>query len=585
MTGAARSPPFPRVPRSPFGSPLPGDAVRLRRPVPAVPRRVVPVRTTLPSGQVTAHPRGYSTGALGSGTHLLGRRPHAGRPRPARGRAGWLESLVMARVVVIGAGLGALAGAARLATAGHRVTVYERSRTYGGGVRALTRDGFTFDTGPALLHLPAVWRDLFLKTGREPLESHVTLRQLDPGAVHRFADGTEVPLPVTRSGLIGALDAALGTGAGRRWTDLLVRARTVWDATRRPLLEEPLTGAPPPADPYPALRRRGLLRRRVPTLAEVAADELADPRAAALLESYAVAYGLDPRTAPASTTVLPYVEHTFGSWRVSGGMRALADAVYRRGVERGVEVVLGTPVADVPVRAGRACGVVLADGTEVAADAVVDGRCPHAGTAPGRARLTVLLALRGGRPPGAPHRTVVHAPDRDAALAGLFDGARPLAAPTVTVLRPDDASSVPDAEHEAVSVTATVPPHAPATAAGAPHATTDWSDPATVAAAVERLVTAAGTVVPQLAERLLWHAVHTPADAERETGAPGGTVPVPALAGAPDAYRQAPNLATTPGRYAVGGWAHPGGGPAHAGMSGALVAGLITEGPHWRGSS
>lgn len=38
------------------------------------------------------------------------------------------------------------------------------------------------------------------------------------------------------------------------------------------------------------------------------------------------------------------------------------------------------------------------------------------------------------------------------------------------------------------------------------------------------------------------------------------------------------------GLYRAGGWAHPGGGAAHAGMSGALVAGLIVEGEEWRGS-
>ena len=38
------------------------------------------------------------------------------------------------------------------------------------------------------------------------------------------------------------------------------------------------------------------------------------------------------------------------------------------------------------------------------------------------------------------------------------------------------------------------------------------------------------------------------------------------------------------GLFAVGGWAQPGGGLPHAGMSGALVAGLIVEGPGFRGS-
>ncbi|MYR59375.1 NAD(P)/FAD-dependent oxidoreductase, partial [Streptomyces sp. SID625] len=44
------------------------------------------------------------------------------------------------------------------------------------------------------------------------------------------------------------------------------------------------------------------------------------------------------------------------------------------------------------------------------------------------------------------------------------------------------------------------------------------------------------------------------------------------------------NSTGTEGLFAVGGWAHPGGGLPHAGMSGALVAGLVVEGPDFRGS-
>ena len=101
----------------------------------------------------------------------------------------------MARIAVIGAGMGAMAAAARLAVAGHRTVVYERTGTYGGALGRRERDGFSFDTGPGLLPLPAVWRDLFVKTGKEPLESRVELVQVDPSSRHVFADGTEVALP------------------------------------------------------------------------------------------------------------------------------------------------------------------------------------------------------------------------------------------------------------------------------------------------------------------------------------------------------------------------------------------------------
>ncbi|MFG2962479.1 phytoene desaturase family protein [Streptomyces sp. NPDC048288] len=488
----------------------------------------------------------------------------------------------MGRIAVIGAGLGAMAAAARLAVAGHRVTVYERTETYGGAVRRFERDGFAFDTGPGLLPLPAVYRDLFVKTGKEPLEDCVELVQVDPSARHVFADGTALSLPnASRAGVVTALDEALGPGAGQRWGDFLVRAREAWDRTRRPLLEEPLWPnwqVLAEREPYPSVPHKKLLRtRRAGTLAEVGAWELRDERLAALLESHALAYGLDPRTAPASAAVLPYLEHAFGTWYVRGGMRELARAVYERCVKRRVAFVFGAEVTGVVEKDGRAAGVELAGGAVADADFVVAGVAPDAlgrpavegGPTPRRglpSRLTVLLALRGGQPEGTAHRTVVHAPDRSAELDALF-GSGPAAPGTVTVLRPDDPALVPDNDHEAVALVSTVP-------AG----TAD--DPVRT----EQMITAAERAVPGLRDRIRWQQVRTPADIAEETGAAGGAVPPPALAAGAGDLLYPSSITGLPGLFAAGGWSHPGGGLPHAGMSGALVAGLIVEGPEFRGS-
>ncbi|MFF0781538.1 MULTISPECIES: phytoene desaturase family protein [unclassified Streptomyces] len=503
----------------------------------------------------------------------------------------------MARIAVIGAGMGAMAAAARLAVAGHRVAVYERDGTYGGAVRRFERDGFAFDTGPGLLPLPAVYRDLFVKTGKEALEDVVELVQVDPSARHVFADGTEVALPnASRAGVVAALDEALGAGAGQRWGDFLVRAREAWDRTRRPLLEEPLWPnwqVLAERDPYPSVPHKRLLRtRRAGTPAEIGAWELRDERLAALLESQVLAYGLDPRTVPASAAVLPYMDHAFGTWYVRGGMRELARAVYERCLRRRVEFGFGVEVTRILEKDGRAAGVEFADGSTAGADHVVAGVDParlralterpldadgdvRAGdpVLPRPGRFTALLALRGGREPGAVHRTVVHAPDAQAELDFLASpgGDRPVC-PTVTVMRPDDPALAPDGAHESVVVSAVVSAEAA------------WEDDGTVRCYTDFLLGAAERAVPGLRERLLWHEVRTPVHTEGETGARSGAVPAPALAAGRGRYLYPGNTTRLPGLYRVGGWSHPGGGLPHAGMSGALVAGLIVEGPGFRGS-
>ncbi|MER8182583.1 NAD(P)/FAD-dependent oxidoreductase [Kitasatospora sp. NPDC094015] len=471
----------------------------------------------------------------------------------------------MARIVIIGAGMSGLAAAARLATVGHRVTVCEATGGYGGVLGRYERDGFAFDTGPGLLSLPAVYRDLALKTGKEPLEQLVELVPVEPESRHLFPDGTEVVLPnASRGGVGQALDAAFGPGSGARWGEVMNRGRAVWEATRRPLLEEPLPADPAPlhADPYARPPRRGLARLRRPgtwTLADVAREELGDhPDLARLLHEYALRHGLDPREAPAGATVLAYMEQSFGVWYVRGGLRALAEAVRRRCELRRVEFRFDTPVTEVLTDDGRASGIV-AGGERLDADLVIAAggheQLASAGGArpvPGAAvrQLKVLLALRGGRPDRVAHRTVVHAADQRREWEQLFDAPGvPPERPTVEVLRPADPALVPGPEHEAVTLTVAVPEGVTAEdLAGYP----------------EHLLEHLAAAGLDLRGRIRWQEVRT-----------GAPLAPPALAGAGGAFLGLPNRTALPGLYLVGGAAHPGGGLARTGMSAAVTAGLI----------
>jgi phytoene dehydrogenase-like protein len=501
----------------------------------------------------------------------------------------------MGRIVVIGAGISGLAAAARLARRRHEVVVCESAPVHGGQLGCLRRDGFAFDTGPTLITLPAVYRDLYLKSGKDRLEDNLALRPVSPGSRHILPDGTRFDLAnASRAGVVSALESALGRGAGERWAGFLDRGRAVWEATRRPLLEEALLEEALPeealpeetlpeetlpadpgarsalhADPYPAVRRR--FRAPARTVAEIGARELRHPGLAALLDEYAIRFGLDPRTAPASLSVLPYMEQTFGVWYIGGGLRALADDLLTRCRKLGVDFRFGTRVVGTAVEAGRVAGVRTAGGELVEADAVLDSSPPESPAPsgpPAPGRFTVLLALRGARPDGTPERTVLHAPDPADESDALFGQApRPCDRPTVQLLRPDDPSLAPEG-HEAASLTVTVPAQGPVDWAGdsAPGALGD--------AYADRLL---GLLPAELGitERLLWRIVRTPADLERETGAPGGSLPGPALAGVGGAYLAAPNQdPAVRGRYRIGGWAHPGGGLPRAGMSAALAADL-----------
>ncbi len=76
-------------------------------------------------------------------------------------------------------------------------------------------------------------------------------------------------------------------------------------------------------------------------------------------------------------------------------------------------------------------------------------------------------------------------------------------------------------------------------------------------------------------DRVRWRVVRTPADLERDTRAPGGSIYGTSSNGARSAFLRAANRSPVPGLYLAGGSAHPGGGLPLVGLSAELVADLI----------
>lgn len=482
----------------------------------------------------------------------------------------------MSSVVVVGAGVGGLAVAARLACQGHRVTVCEAADQVGGKLGVLARDGFRFDTGPSLLTMPAVLQDLFRATGGWP--AGLGLERLDPIAHVRFADGSAVDTTSDLAALHAHLEA-WSPGSGDDWAAFLDRAERVWRASRAPFLESALRGSRSLA--ALALKHPTDLATLAPgrSLRDLGRRHLRDPRLRVLLDRYATYTGSDPRRAPAALAAIPYVELAFGGWYVQGGLRVLADALLQRCLEVGVQVRTGSRVVAVPqpVR-----GVVLADGSELAADLVVANAdathvygdlvdCPPASrrlarATPSLSGFVLLLAVRG-RTPGLHHHTVLFPEDYDAELDAVFgDPAQPVPDPTLYVSAPPDAA--PEG-HEAWFVLVNAPRH------GSGRGAVDWRGPGLAEAYADRLLDLLADRGLPVRDRVLWREVITPADLEERTGAVGGAIYGTSSNGATAAFLRPANRSPVPGLYLVGGSTHPGGGLPLVMLSAQIVSGLI----------
>src|SRR4030067_317420 len=97
-------------------------------------------------------------------------------------------------VLGIGAGLGGIAAAARLAQHGFHVTVLEKNARPGGRCDRFSRAGHHFDTGPTLLVMPHVYEDEFAALGAS-LHEMLDLQRVDPNYRLVFDDGSHRALP------------------------------------------------------------------------------------------------------------------------------------------------------------------------------------------------------------------------------------------------------------------------------------------------------------------------------------------------------------------------------------------------------
>ena len=474
------------------------------------------------------------------------------------------------------------------------MTVCEQAAQVGGQIGRFERDGFGFDTGPSVLTLPAVYRDLFLKTGG-PLEGEVELVPVDPACHYRFSDGTELDLPnASRAGVSRALAQALGGDAGEQWAAFMDRAALIWDASRATFLEAPLDGARTLLN---ASRRGRDVRTIAPwtTLRGLGRQYLRDPRLRTLLDRYATYTGSDPRRAPATVATVPYVEQTFGSWHVAGGLRRLADALLQRLEALQVSVRTSTEVDRVLIEGGRAAGVVLAGGERVDADLVVANAdtarvygdlVPGSEAAASRRVLTrtqpspsafvVMLALRG-RTSGLRAQTVLFAQDYDDEFDSVFatgrHRGRPRAVPdpAIHLSVPDDPALRPDDAHESMVVLVNAPRHAPSAARDG----IDWDTPGFADAYADTVLALMAARGIDVRGRVLWRELRTPADIERETRSLGGSIYGTASNGLRAAFLRPANRSPVPGLFLVGGSAHPGGGLAPVGLGAAIVAAQI----------
>ena len=484
--------------------------------------------------------------------------------------------------VIVGGGLGGLAAAVRLAAGGWRVEVCEAGARFGGKMNTWERGGFRFDTGPSLITMPWVFESLFAAAGAS-LAEHVELAPVHPLADYVFPDGARFTYSSSLPDWLSTVREIEPRDAGGFLRFMGLGAR-LFALSRETFLRRPPT-APPDLRSLRAFG--GLpLRGAWGNYHRTVAAHFRSPHLRQLFDRYPTYVGSSPYLAPATLAVIPYIEYAFGGWHVRGGLYRIVESLVALARGAGVQLRANSRVTRIEHDGRRVSGVRLADGTRLAADAVVmngddattrdlldagseprrrpDRRRPQSVSQRSLSGFVMLLGLRH-KLPGLAHHTVYFSGDYRQEFSELFDDKRFPADPTVYVSAPSRADpTLAPAGGETLFVMANAP------------ARDDWDDAQTAQARARVLVRLSKGGFPDLESDTVVSNVWTPDRLARDYLAPGGAIYGTHSHGWRRAFLRPPNKhARLGGLYRVGGSSHPGGGTPTVLLSAEITCELI----------
>ncbi len=497
------------------------------------------------------------------------------------------------RVLVVGAGVGGLCAAARLAHQGLDVQVLERSAAPGGKMGQVWVDGQALDSGPTVLTMRWVFDALFDSLGQS-LDRHLALQPCAVLARHRWGANEQLDLSADLATSLAAIESFSSAAEAARYAAFCERAETVYRTLLRSFLCNSL---PTPLSlTWRVLREQGLaglggLLRMAPftTLWRALGQHFADPRLQQLFGRYATYCGTSPFNAPATLMLVAHVERE-AVWQVPGGLHRLAQVLARCAQQQGARLRYGCEVQRLLLHDGRVSGVALANGETLQAEAVLFNGDAQA---LGQGLLGPALREALGRPVApAPslsaltwhlqaqtqgmalsHHNVFFAPP--AGYRGEFDAiaqGRLPADPTVYLCAQDRQATAGDAPHDDAPERLMLLVNAPPQSAGASLSNQD------IATCEQRMWARLQQAGLNLRPTGQAPVLTTPQDFAARFPGSHGALYGPASPGWRASFQARPDGRTpVPGLYLAGGTVHPGPGVPMAALSGQRAAALIAQ--------
>lgn len=262
------------------------------------------------------------------------------------------------KVGVIGAGIGGLATAIRLAAGGYQVSVFEKNATPGGKIAQFRTAGYRFDRGPSLFTLPELVEEIFDLCGENSRE-WLPYEPLETNCSYFFADGTLFTCYRQRERLAGEIRKKMKDTPAAVFKRL-DKAKEVYELSAPVFLFSPFgkwsTFRTPP---YRKMATQIYKLDFFRTMNQANTHDFSDPRLIQLFNRYATYNGSDPYKAPATLNMIAHLENNIGAFFPRKGMYAIVDSLYKLAVKQGVQFHFNAEVDRIETTTGKIAGLTV----------------------------------------------------------------------------------------------------------------------------------------------------------------------------------------------------------------------------------
>ena len=489
----------------------------------------------------------------------------------------------MQEIIIIGAGLGGLSAACRLAKSGFSVTVFEKNETIGGKVNSVETSGYKFDTGASLLTMRGVLEDLFVFCEKR-IEDYLKIVPCEPICRYFWSDGATLDASTDLRKTESEIEK-IAPGDAVNFRKYLIDSRRKYEIAEKTFLARSLNDLPGLL--RPKFFRDLLAISSLKTLDKHNRQYFSSVKMRQIFNRFATYNGSSPFQTPATFALIPFVEFGLGAWYVKGGMYEIPKALERLARESGVKIFTESAVEKIVIENRKAVGVRVRDET-YAADYIIansDAIETYRNLINEKDRLYfsnrklekrepsssgfVLLLGAKRKYPQLAHHNIFFSDDYKAEFDQIFREKRPAANPTVYVCATSrtDETQAP-AGHENLFVLINAPFMTEKTV---------WEKEkkAYRDLVIKRLE---NFDLHDLESSIDYEQIITPEDFQKKYAANRGSIYGVSSNGIFSAFMRVPNKARDiENLYFAGGATHPGGGIPLVLLSGKMAAEMITR--------